>query len=326
MERNHFPSLLVTQYGWKRTFLNPRLAIEHFSWKISAKVNSFWHYRIKQHDDCEKGTAVTDRDWDNLIILDACRYDKFEQYHNIDGDLSFIYSLGKYTDEFLRRNFNDETMLDTVYVTANPKVNQHFDTNTFYEIVPAWEEQWNKKYGTVLPSDLTELVLKVNEEFPHKRLIIHYVQPHEPYIGEKGHQFKLNNDLRGIGPEASNDKTKFLLGVRYGLINISDKEVHEFYDENLVEVLESVQNLVDKLDGKSVITSDHGEFLGERAFPIPYKLYGHGGLPLKSMIKIPWLVAEYDTRREIKTGEITQKDTNFSEEKVKDRLDSLGYV
>src|SRR6056297_529711 len=55
------------------------------------------------------GTRVMDEDWDNLIILDACRYDMFAEQVDLDGELESRISLGSTSEEFLEQNFGDNT-------------------------------------------------------------------------------------------------------------------------------------------------------------------------------------------------------------------------
>ena len=59
-----------------------------------------------------KGTFVMNEDWDNLIILDACRYDLFNAVAGINSD--YIISRGSDTAEFLR-----ETLLITSLATQS---------------------------------------------------------------------------------------------------------------------------------------------------------------------------------------------------------------
>lgn len=44
---------------------------------------------------------------------------------------------------------------------------------------------------------------------------------------------------------------------------LTEIEWKEAYKKNLVSVLKEVQRLVDDLEGKIIVTSDHGEALGE---------------------------------------------------------------
>ena len=66
---------------------------------------------------------ILDEDWDNLIILDACRYDFFKEEiekRQIDGYLKKVISRGSHTLNFLKENFTEDYYNDIVYITANP--------------------------------------------------------------------------------------------------------------------------------------------------------------------------------------------------------------
>lgn len=55
------------------------------------------------------------------------------------------------------------------------------------------------------------------------------------------------------------------------------------YEKNLEQVLEHVEELSNILEGKTVVTADHGDLLGENG------LYGHpGNSNLKVLRKVPW--------------------------------------
>jgi hypothetical protein len=87
------------------------------------------------------GVPVMERDWDNLVILDACRYDMFEDTNTLDGTLESVVSFGSRTSEFLCRNFDDGEFLDTVYVTANPMHERIGLGTPFHEIIPVWQDK-----------------------------------------------------------------------------------------------------------------------------------------------------------------------------------------
>jgi len=56
--------------------------------------------------------------------------------------------------------------------------------------------------------------------------------------------------------------------------------------------------------GKTVITSDHGNYIGERPSPIPIQEYGPSrGLYDEPMVRVPWLVYEDGSPRDIRTGD-----------------------
>lgn len=48
---------------------------------------------------------INERDWDCLVILDACRYDYFEKVYEdyLSGDLRKVLSSGSCTEEWLNK-------------------------------------------------------------------------------------------------------------------------------------------------------------------------------------------------------------------------------
>ena len=67
-------------------------------------------------------------------------------------------------------------------------------------------------------------------------------------------------------------------------MKISRKKSLYYYEDNLRIVLKSISNLIDDLDGKTVITSDHGEAFGEQGI-WEHPLETH--IPV--LIEVPWL-------------------------------------
>lgn len=245
------------KYGIKRTLTEPNILRGHIRMNVLKPVNNFAGQKIHS----KKENDVMSEDWDNLIILDACRYDTFEKVNDIEGDLSYVYSNAPETSRFLKRTFEGKQYHDTVYISANPKVPSEIVDGTFHAVVSVWEEEWDDDVSSVRPSKVTEYAKKAAEKYPNKRLIVHYLQPHMPLIGNEGHQFMRQNELcKG----QSRDWLKISWGLRYGLLDITDDELRKLYKENLTVALDSVAYLTDQLAGKSVITSDHAELLGER--------------------------------------------------------------
>ncbi len=50
-------------------------------------------------------------DWDNLVILDACRHDAFEDLNEIKGDLEKKASKASMTVEWLEKNLKEKVFL-----------------------------------------------------------------------------------------------------------------------------------------------------------------------------------------------------------------------
>lgn len=53
---------------------------------------------------------IHEEDWDYLIVLDACRYDKFKESYPdyLDGELRKVWSRASSTQPWLGKTFPDE--------------------------------------------------------------------------------------------------------------------------------------------------------------------------------------------------------------------------
>lgn len=272
------------------------------------------------------GIDIMSADWDNLIILDACRFDIFEQVaSDLPGKLTKVDSKASATNEFLRANFSGEELYGTVYVTANPQLyrieNGIYDVEPinvkFHDKVEVWQEGWHNEYRTVMPEVVTEAALEAAERYPNKRLIVHYMQPHAPYIGETG--------VEELPTEYLNFWASFLNGE----FDVSLETARRAYRENLQLVLPDVSELLSKCKGKTVVTADHGELLGDRDFPIPIRRFGHPPYTnISPLVEVPWLVHESGSRPDIiaETPEDMRNSESIDSDTVKQRLKSLGYT
>jgi hypothetical protein len=128
-------------------------------------------------------------DWDVMMVFDACRYDYFANLYGyyLEGKLIKTISKGSFTLEWAKKTFI-ERYLDTIYVSANPYINSRWCIDDFcagikfYKVIDAWDKHWDDKLGTVIPDNVTYEAMKAYLYYRGKRLIIHYLQPHAPYI------------------------------------------------------------------------------------------------------------------------------------------------
>ncbi len=232
----------------------------------------------------KKSVKVMSEDWDYLIVLDACRYDYFEKYNFLDGELQKKVSLGCNTKEWVEKNFTDNYP-DTVVISANswlskPMLSNLIGRNPFSYLEKVWDYGWNHKLGTVPPKKVTDATLKTDKEFPNKRKIIFYLQPHHPFIGKK----KL--DWLGKNFKGKHGWTHHVWNaLREGQLEL--EEVKEAYKENLNLVLKEIGKILPNLQGKTIITSDHGNCFGE------YFIYGHPSVNVKPLLEVPWFETKY---------------------------------
>jgi hypothetical protein len=291
---------------------------------IIKKVNSLYHTHMERRQYNTEGTNIFAEDWDNLAILDACRDDQFRVTNTISGDIETKISRGSNTSEFLKANCNGQNLEDTVYVTASPIYYYHRDTidASFHEVINVWnEEGWHDEVKTVLPETTTDYALDAAEKYPNKRLLVHYIQPHYPFI-ESDTEF----DKKHLHEDGEMEKS-FWHELNHGRLDVSRRQLWDLFEENLERALPHVDKLVEELDGRTVVTSDHGNMFGERSTPIPHSFYGHPPkLYTDPLVRVPWLVQQAGERREIVTGESRADTDSIDDETVSERLADLGYV
>jgi hypothetical protein len=264
---------------------------------------------------------VLNKEWDYLIILDACRYDMFKL---VVGKSDFIISGGSVTQEWLRWNFKGRgNYFDIVYIAGNPHLSNFnltktFGKNPFFKVIDVWDFGWDKDLKTVPPHKVTESALEAVKTYPNKRIIIHYNQPHHPFLGHKelliyddGSWHKINHK------NWREKKTSIFEAAKSGIIPM--KTLWKGYIKNLKIVMEDVYNLVEKLPGRTIITSDHGNHLGE------YMLFGHvSHIRTKELVKVPWFTISF------KNKHIRREEFEFLEDRdvyegsiIKDKINEL---
>jgi sulfur carrier protein ThiS len=309
-------------------------------WKEVYREKVFSHFLRRD------ATYIVNEEWDNLIILDACRYDAFHKLNSIDGVLQARVSGGSESLEFLVHNFANNPEIsdfsDIVYVTANPfvnyAINEFLVPNTFHRVLPIWSNGWDDKLNTVPPQCVADEALKAREQYPDKRLIIHFMQPHFPSLtrrfGDTGFKENRSGVLGGKTVNEWKDTTVEDLLERG---HLRTEEVVSAYEENLLIVLAYVKDLVSRLPGRTVVTSDHGEMFGERP-PLlcpfllyPFRVFGHPGkFHIRQLVTVPWLIVaakELTCEGSFKEPSKRAGEDNLSdEEKVKERLQKLGYL
>lgn len=288
--------------------------------RIGRELNRLYHTRGRTQRFNSKGISVIDEDWDNLIILDACRYDAFSEHADLPGRSEYRWSRGAATYEFIRANFQDRTLYDTVYLGANIwflKLKSEINSG-IYKFVDLqngdYDVEWaDEKLQVVTPETVTNHAKRIADSHPNKRHIIHYLQPHHPFLGPTGREnFTLqSSSLAEVIDEAKPE--------------VSKQMVWKAYIENLEQVLTEVQDLIPTLEGKTVITADHGEMLGDRHDFIPMRDYGHHeGIYNTPTVKVPWHIIEADERKEIIEETPVENDPT-NQEVIDERLRNLGY-
>jgi len=278
-----------------------------------------------------------ERDWDVLVVLDAARYDVFESIYGeyLDGELTKVRSPGSATPEWATRTFTGSHEL--TYLSGNPFINslgiplnelkwgasagyewtatEHIDT-----IVDLWQEEWDDDLGAITPQAVTEAALDRVEAGYDGRLVVHYLQPHAPFIqegtGRKMKRIKAGFDdvpdagnapaedpdslagrlRRWIEPKLGDSELAQRLGMLVELDAGSTTDIlsggieatlREYYEENMRLALGETARLVEHLDGDVVVTADHGEAFGEQGV-----WEHHVETYIPPLVEVPWLRVE----------------------------------
>lgn len=295
--------------------------------RIRDRINAPIQQRLRPRDNA---INIVEEEWDTLIVLDACRADLFDEV--VDpatfDETTTVTSPGSFTREWLTHTFDDNHG-DIVYVTGNPMVSDQ-KPDCFHSIVEAWRTGWDPKEKIVRPEAVTEAAIQARDDFPHKRLIVHYMQPHAPFIDHPDLNFwadldDIESDLDEGTPRTETDDRidDVWDALAVGLVDVD--EVWEGYVDTLQTVIEEVDVLLDSFTDRIVVTSDHGNLVGERGWPIPVAVYGHpANQRLSNLIRVPWAVVEGD-RRKIVAGDV-RSESDASEREVWDQLAYLGYA
>jgi hypothetical protein len=292
---------------------NPRL--------LGRGINRLY-YRATRGQSNPDGVEVFDADWDTLVLLDACRYDLFASTDGLPGTLERRQSKASNTLGFLRANVATRDLRDTVYVTANPQFRTIEDElgTQFHAVVDLWDHGWDEAMHTVLPETVTTEAVATAEEYPNKRLFVHYNQPHVPFVGPTGRE---RFDLEAI----TGHELPFWQQPMASEWDLDKSEIWDAYRENLEVVLPHVERLLETVRGKTVVTSDHGNMIGESSAPVPVTEYGHpSGIYTPELVTVPWLVHLRGDRKRVVTesAATAQQDTNGNT-RIEDRLKHLGY-
>ena len=162
---------------------------------------------------------------------------------------------------------------------------------TFYSVDHLFDK-WNKKFETVLPENVKDRSVKVHNKYPDKRLIIHFMQPHIPYLGSTARDIRNRVNLTGYGyyttkKQKDNRGKTWWAALEDG--EITEEEIIQAYSETLDIVISEAKELIETLGGKSIVTADHGEMLGERG--LIQKRYAHPHDIYNDQLRIvPWFV------------------------------------
>jgi hypothetical protein len=288
------------------------------------------------------GTNIFDLKWDVLIVLDACRVDAMRMVapeYEFINEVEAGYSVGSTSKEWMVNTFTEEyqTQINqTTQISANAWVDSVLTEDvdfgfwsptrgSFLESHPIFANlmsrptvtkddfaefkslsHLNEEYGVVPAETVTDYAIDTGRESSPEKMLIHYMQPHAPY---------LRNTVQDGQEMTSTEEDPF------GELRVQGNkdEIFDLYLDNLRYVLDSVELLLNNLEGERVlITADHGELFGE------FGISNHiAGIPHSNLKKVP-LVETSATDNQTYTPDTS--DESIQDSSVEDRLADLGYL
>lgn len=287
----------------------------------------------------EIGTNIYDREWDVLLVLDACRVDAMEEVadeYDFIGNVESMWSVASGSYEWLVKTFQKEYLDEiegTVHITSNGFVEKAFYDHEYApsvalpfgwpkgEVVTAdnfafidrsWKEGGGPPLHTVPPEHITDLGIEYGRSGQeYERMILHYMQPHIPWITE------ARAEDRGV----TEIERKPFRAFRNG--EISKERAWQLYVDNLRLVLDDIEEFLENIDAETVaITADHGNAFGELG------VTKHPtGFPHPVIKKVPWVettATDEGTREPQAAFEAEMDDSQQIE--VEAHLRDLGYM
>ncbi|RLI87543.1 MAG: hypothetical protein DRP01_01670 [Archaeoglobales archaeon] len=198
-------------------------------------------------------------DW--LIILDACRYDYFKKL----WDLSPVEPRISLASNTLGTLNKMPKFPMSAIVTGHP-----FPLLRKDKFTKTIDVGFDYYLSTSPPQYITNYIKNHRHRLkPFKTKILWFLQPHHPYIG------KTKLDI----PIYYRDKPKKMTSDEWKIMKMKEAKkkgiLLKAYEDNLKLVLSHVKQILPLLKGKVIITSDHGEGLGEPLRPQDPPIFSH---------------------------------------------------
>lgn len=275
-----------------------------------------------------------------LVILDACRYDLFDEIYKdyLTGDLDRVWASGRWTAEYCERTWTEK--YDLTYINSIPVFSDFYlelrnmdfrPSEHIRDIVHMWDHEWDPSLGTTPPEEVTDEALRHANADKPTRIVAHYAQPHVPYIGKETidawssdeiASSETISDLQDLLSQDTKRPTQTVLEkIRSG--EVDDDELKKSYQSNLHYVMKEVVRLIQRVDYPVIITADHGEHLGEKG----HYLHEEDSTVVR---QIPWLLVnknkvEAKSNKKRSSNAYASHKYTGSESKLEDHLRNLGY-
>ncbi|WP_255196461.1 hypothetical protein [Halorarius litoreus] len=306
------------------------------------------------------GTNIFEREWDLLIILDACRVDALRKYANtVDflgypermwsvGSMSYEFALNTFRTQYsdvisetayvCRNSLPDKILVDQIHTNGRDSVTPlsqgypKWDTVTaetfaHYELVRPIANHADKALHPdcrTVPHVATDRAIAVGRSGDFDRMIVHYNSPHLRFITNAIDWSPDETSMETLmnGPDPIRDLEPEEKSYKpVKRGEVSRKTMFELYYRELQFIMDYVQILLENVDAENVaITADHGEGLGEMG------IWGHPfGWPFPPVKTVPWATTTASNEGTY-DPHFEPVNRQESDEEHKEFLKEMGYL
>ncbi|MBO4248893.1 hypothetical protein IL252_13810 [Halomicrobium sp. IBSBa] len=332
-----------------------------FTWKVLRYTPIWYLVWNTVTSRAPVGTNIYERDWDLLIILDACRVDSLQRFSDSKpylDDIQSIQSVGSMSAEWMLKTFTGEyrdQIAETAHLSGNiwsyrileEQFHRHrmdaSEQDYLYDGWPHWQTLSADEFGyyemiwtdvdedrlhpqnAAIPHILTDRAIDIGREKDFDRLIVHYTLPHIPFIADaldwEPGEMSTSELMDGLDHTREITPTEEAPYEGTKWNEESTDTVKKGFEKNLELVLEYVEILLSNFEAEDVVISADH---GEALGE--YGLWGHPfGFPLSPVKTVPWAKTTASDERTYETQYDTTRMVPHREEQI-EFLEQMGYL
>jgi len=292
---------------------------------------------VRRTADPLVGRSIWERgDWDVLVVMDAARVDltreAAREYDALPNDVASVWSNASCSIDWIERTFNGHPgeAARTGYVTANPFADHDeaetrsadLDEDTVGHLRLLYQSHWQdigNGLETVPPEAVTDHAIDAwrrRDELGIDRLVVHYMQPHEPFRSRPEWGTGDSKLLKNLVDDDAAAGSSVFPRLQAGDVDLD--EFRDVYLDNHHWVLDDVtERLLGNVEGDVVLTADHGNGLGE------WGAWHHPpGRIAPAIRKVPWIEVASTDHETVAPDVSEREDTDATTE---EQLEALGY-